>query len=163
MKRNDLHSGSASIAKVRAKAKTAGKSAVRLEKADYERLAEFRYVLRQFTIFSETAADQAGLEAQQHQALLAIKGFAGRDYVTTGELAERLGIRPHSAVGLVDRLVLKELVTRETNEKDRRQVLIALTAKAEKLLLGLSVAHRDELERLAPVLRGLLSHFESES
>ncbi|HWW03374.1 MAG TPA: helix-turn-helix domain-containing protein [Candidatus Acidoferrum sp.] len=36
---------------------------------------------------------------QQHQALLAIQGFPGRDCVTVGELAERLQLRHHSAVG----------------------------------------------------------------
>ncbi len=144
-----------------AKPKTTAKRMPRLEKMDYQRLAEFRYVLRRFLIFSENAAEQAGLEAQQHQALLAIKGFVGRDHVTTGELAERLGVRPHSAVGLVDRLVRKKLVKREVNPDDRRQVLIVLTAKAERSLLDLSIAHRSELERLAPALRELLAHFES--
>src|SRR5215469_11314344 len=72
--------------------------------ADYERLAEFRYLLRRFLIFSESAAVAAGLTAQQHQALLAIKGAGSMADLTTGALAERLGIRHHSAVGLVDRL-----------------------------------------------------------
>jgi DNA-binding MarR family transcriptional regulator len=132
-----------------------------LTKADYERLSEFRYLLRRFLEFSERAAEGTGLTAQQHQALLAIKGFAGRDYATTGELAERLCIRHHSAVGLIDRLVAKELVTRRIGTDDRRQVLIALTPVAETMLAGLSAAHRDELERLAPLLRDLLGHFGS--
>ncbi len=130
-----------------------------LVKADYERLSEFRYLLRRFLEFSERAAEGSGLTAQQHQALLAIKGFAGRDWATTGELAERLCIRHHSAVGLIDRLVAKELVTRRIGTDDKRQVLIALTPVAEKMLAGLSAAHRDELERLAPLLRDLLGHF----
>ena len=130
-----------------------------LAKADYERLAEFRYLLRRFLDFSEQAAVEAGLTAQQHQALLAIKGFAGRDYATTGELAERLCIRHHSAVGLIDRLVSKALVTRRSGTDDRRQVLVELTPAAESLLAGLSAAHRDELERLAPLLQGLLGNF----
>ncbi|MEI9985355.1 MAG: MarR family transcriptional regulator [Aliidongia sp.] len=130
-----------------------------LAKADYERLAEFRYLLRRFLDFSERAAEQAGLTAQQHQALLAIKGFAGRDYATTGELAERLCIRHHSAVGLIDRLVSKALVTRRSGAEDRRQVLVELTPAAETLLAGLSAAHRDELERLAPLLQTLLGDF----
>jgi DNA-binding MarR family transcriptional regulator len=128
--------------------------------SDYERLAEFRYLLRRFLVFSETAAGEAGLTAQQHQALLAIKGFGGGQQVNTGELAERLGIRPHSAVGLVDRLALKKLVSRRNGPDDRRQVLITLTPKAETILAALSVAHRRELERLTPLLRILLDHFE---
>jgi DNA-binding MarR family transcriptional regulator len=98
------------------------------------------------------------LTAQQHQALLAIKGFAGRDTATTGELAERLSIRHHSAVGLIDRLVAKELVSRRIGTDDRRQVLISLTPVAETIVATLSAAHRDELERVAPLLRELLGH-----
>lgn len=140
-------------------AKVAGRAARDLAKADYERLAEFRYLLRRFLVFSEQAAEQAGLTAQQHQALLAIKGFARRQHVTIGELAERLGIRHHSAVGLIDRLASNSLVNRRSGLDDRRKVLIELTPKAERLLAKLSVAHRDELKRLSPLLQILLGHF----
>lgn len=133
-----------------------------LAPADYERLAEFRYLLRRFLVFSEDAAERAGLTAQQHQALLAIKGHRGSQPLTTGALAERLAIRPHSAVGLIDRLAAKELIRRCAASTDRRQVLIELTPAGESLLRGLSVAHRDELKRLAPLLRTLLSEFDAD-
>ena len=131
-----------------------------LNHADFERLAEFRYLLRHFLIFSEEAAEQAGLTAQQHQALLAIKGFGKAKPMTTGDLAERLGIRHHSAVGMIDRLLTKSLVKRRHGSEDRRQVLLALTPKADALLARLSAAHRDELQRLAPLLQTLLTHFK---
>lgn len=131
-----------------------------LAPADYERLAEFRYLLRRFLVFSEDAAEEAGLTAQQHQALLAIKGHRGPQLLTTGALAERLAIRPHSAVGLIDRLEAKALVRRRGASGDRRQVLIEATREAENLLRRLSVAHRDELRRLAPLLRKLLDAFD---
>jgi len=134
----------------------------KLADADYRRLAEFRYLLRHFLIFSEDAAEEAGLTAQQHQALLAIKGFGNDRPMTTGDLAERLGIRHHSAVGLIDRLLSKSLVKRKTGAEDRRQVLLMLTPKAEAILAGLSAAHRDELHRLAPLLQTLLKHFKAE-
>ncbi|HEY3919212.1 MAG TPA: MarR family transcriptional regulator [Stellaceae bacterium] len=127
-----------------------------LTQADYRRLAEFRYVLRQFLIFSDNAAAASDLTAQQHQALLAIKGLGGAAPVTAGALAERLGIRHHSAVGLIDRLARKALVRRQRGAHDRRQVLIVATAKADRLLSKLSAAHHRELRRLAPLLRGLL-------
>lgn len=130
-----------------------------LAPVDYWRLAEFRYLLRRFLVFSEQAADRAGLTAQQHQALLAIKGHPRRETVTVGELAGRLAIRHHSAVGLVDRLVAKALVMRRTAVDDRRRILIELTPKADRLLARLSVAHRNELGRLAPLLRVLLDEF----
>ncbi|HEY1503666.1 MAG TPA: MarR family transcriptional regulator [Stellaceae bacterium] len=128
-----------------------------LTAADYGRLAEFRYVLRHFLIFSENAALAAGLSAQQHQALLAIKGAGAGIPVTAGLLAERLGIRHHSAVGLLDRLAEKNLIRRQRSSADRRQVLIRATPKAERLLARLSAAHQRELQRVAPLLRGLLT------
>jgi DNA-binding MarR family transcriptional regulator len=130
-----------------------------LTQADYERLAEFRYLLRRFLVFSEEAAERAGLTAQQHQALLVIKGRRGSQPMPTGMLAERLAIRHHSAVGLIDRLIAKNLIRRRNDSADRRQVLIELTSKAEKVLQSLTVTHRDEIERRAPLLRELLAHF----
>lgn len=131
-----------------------------LSQADYERLAEFRYLIRRFLIFSEKAAEQAGVSAQQHQALLAIKGFGGGRSVNTGALAERLGLHHHSVVGLVDRLESRALIERRRSPDDRRQVLLDLTPKAERLLARLSAAHRNELKGLAPILQALLRHFE---
>ena len=132
----------------------------RLAKEDYATLAEFRYLLRQFGAFSEGAARAAGLTAQQHQALLAIKGFPGREAATIGELAERLNLKHHSVVGLVDRLAGHGLIHREHDKTDRRRVMIVLTSKAESLLLELTLAHRDELRRLAPLLREILEKVE---
>src|SRR5579872_5953432 len=106
----------------------------RLLKSDYETLAAFRYALRRFLRFSEGAAEKAGITAQQHQALLAIKGFPGRDDVTIAELAERLQLRHHSVVGLVDRLAAESLARRLRSETDRRNVLIQLTPRGEKVL-----------------------------
>lgn len=131
-----------------------------MSQPDYQRLAEFRYVLRHFLIFSENAATAAGLTAQQHQALLAVKGSATAGPVTTGVLAERLGIRHHSAVGLVDRLVAKSLIRRRRDIADRRRALLDLTPRAEHLLENLTTIHRHELRRLAPLLRELLADLE---
>jgi DNA-binding MarR family transcriptional regulator len=128
----------------------------RLSKPEYELLASFRYALRQFLRFSEESARAIGIEPQQHQALLAIKGFPGRDQVTIGELAERLQIRHHSAVGLVDRLVAQGLLAREPATDDRRQVYVLLTSQGEARLEQLSIAHKEELRRLGPQLSALL-------
>jgi DNA-binding MarR family transcriptional regulator len=129
----------------------------KISKADYEILAAFRYALRQFLRFSEEAAETVGLTPQQHQALLAIRGFPGREQVTIGELAERLQIRHHSAVGLVDRLVAQKLVARESAGSDRRQVYVRLTPGGLSALEQLSAVHRAELRRIGPRLRQLLA------
>lgn len=121
-----------------------------LSLTDYHALAEFRFRLRLFLSFSESAARVWGLAPQQHQALLAIKGFGGT--LTVGELAEKLVIRPNSAVGLVDRLAQAGLIRRGPGE-DGRQVRLRLTPDAESLLETLSRAHREELTKLYKLLR----------
>lgn len=130
--------------------------AASLQKADYENLARFRYLLRRFGAFSEAAANRAGLTTQQHQALLAIKGFPSRERISIGELAQWLNVRHHSVVGLIDRLAARQLVRRTRDPTDQRRVRLELTPKAQALLAGLSAVHRDELRRLAPVLQALL-------
>lgn len=130
--------------------------ASRTSKAEYETLAAFRHALRLFLHFSEEAAHAMGLTPQQHQALLAIKGFPGRDHVTVGELAERLQLRHHSTVGLVDRLVSARLVARKKNDEDRRQVYLMLSARGEAVLEKLSAAHKEQLRRVGPEIGGLL-------
>ena len=106
--------------------------------------------------FSEQAAETAGITPQHHQALLAIKGFPGRDYVTVSELAERLQLRHHSTVGLIDRLAAEKLVARRPSHEDRRQVLIHLTNLGEKTLEKLSATHHEQLRRIEPELSLLL-------
>ena len=132
-----------------------------LSLADYRLLAEFRYLLAKFLSFSAHAADTAGLAPRQHQALLAIKGYPGGGPVTVGDLAERLGIRHHSAVGLVDRLVQSGYLVRRADPLDRRRAILSLTTGAEQVLAALSAAHRDELRRIAPLLKPLLSQLGS--
>lgn len=127
-----------------------------IDKGDYEKLASFRYALRQFLRFSETAAQQAGITPQQHQALLAIVGLPGRDRASVSELAERLQLRHHSTVELINRLAAQGLVAREAGVADRRQVYVALTPKGHDMLARLSVAHREELMRIGPQLNLLL-------
>jgi DNA-binding MarR family transcriptional regulator len=133
----------------------------KLRKTQYETLAAFRYALRRFLHFSERAAKAVGLTPQQHQALLAIKGFPGRDCVTVGELAERLQLRHHSVVGLIDRMVIEKLVERTLSKKDRRQVFIQLTTRGEKKLERLSALHRQQLKRIAPELSRLIGQFNA--
>jgi DNA-binding MarR family transcriptional regulator len=124
---------------------------------EYETLAAFRAALRHFLRVSEEAAHRLGLTPHQHDALLAIRGTPHREWVTVGELAERLQIRHHSAVGLVSRLVKEGLAVRRPAPDDRRQVRVTLTPRAHELLERLSAVHRHELRRLAPELDALLA------
>jgi len=127
------------------------KKGVRAE-IDYGALAEFRYEIRRYLSFSERAVDAAGIEPQQHQALLAIKGLPRDAKATIGALAERLQIQHHSAVELSNRLHSRGWIDRMRNSADRREVLVRLTRRGENLLLKLSIAHRDELRTAGPRL-----------
>ena len=134
----------------------------RITKAEYENLAAFRYSLRKFLHFSEEAAQSAGLTPQQHQALLSIKGFPGRDRITVKELAEQMQIRHHSAVGLVDRLVAQDLISREHSQADRREVNLMVTGKGLAILEQLSSIHKEELRRMLPELQKLIEQISTE-
>ena len=143
--------------------KKRGEQAVIEHKGEYEALAAFRYALRYFLRFSEEAAHSHGLTPQKHQAMLAVMGFPGRTRITIGELAERLQIRHHSAVGLVDRLEEQGLAVREHGTTDRRQVFVSLTEQGTALLKELAATHQDELSRLEPELARLLALVRSQS
>lgn len=131
-------------------------SQTRITKSHYESLAALRHALRRFLNFSQDAARQSGLTPQQHQALLAIKGFPGRDFVSITELAERLQLRHHSTVGLVDRLTRARLLRRTPSVSDRRRVELRLTAQGEKVIEKLSATHLNELRQFGPELDRLI-------
>ncbi|MGH7829587.1 MAG: MarR family winged helix-turn-helix transcriptional regulator [Candidatus Binatia bacterium] len=132
---------------------------------DYQALAELRYRVRRFLRFSEQAARAAGLEPQQHQLLLALKGLPDQHKHTISALAERLQVEHHSTVELIDRLEERGLVRRARDKVDRRQVLVRITPKGEDILQDLSLHHLDELQSIGPdlmrVLTRLLSRFSS--
>ena len=123
-----------------------------IAQAEYRALAEFRYELRRFLHFSEQAARAAGLEPQQHQLLLALKGMPERKDTSVGNLAERLQIQHHSTVELVNRMVERGLLERHRDESDQRRVLVGLTLYGEGVLKKLSLLHRMELRTTGPAL-----------
>jgi DNA-binding MarR family transcriptional regulator len=119
---------------------------------EYQALAEFRYQIRRFLHRSEEAAKTAGIEPRQYQFLLALKGLIQQESVTIRDLAERMQLRHHSVVGMINRLVERRLIERRRGEHDRRQVYIHLTPKGEALLRRLALYHRGELQASGPAL-----------
>ena len=124
--------------------------------SEYQSLAEFRYQLRCFLRFSEQAARAVGLEPQQHQLLLALKGLPEGRVATVGELAERLQIQHHSMVELINRMVDRNLLERSRGESDQRKVIINLTPYGDEVLRKLSLLHRTELRSSGPALVSVL-------
>lgn len=123
--------------------------------ADIEAIAAFRYAIRRFLRFSEQAARREHITPQQHQLLLAIKGFPNRDYATVSELAHRLQMRQHSVVGLIDRTARSGLVRRERGTQDRREVFIYITPDGDEMLARLTELHRQELATMRDALSGI--------
>lgn len=119
-------------------------------------LAEFRHQMRRFLHFSEDAAKFAGVEPQQHQMMLAIKAVEP-EAAGIGYLANRMLLRHHSAVGLVDRMEQSGLVRRVRSAEDRRSAQAILTPKGAMILKKLSMHHRRELQTAIPALIGTLT------
>ncbi|HEV7126688.1 MAG TPA: MarR family transcriptional regulator [Ktedonobacterales bacterium] len=132
---------------------TRGEGGQSITKGEFEAIAAFRYAIRKFLRFSEQAARKEGITPQQHQLMLALKGFPGRDIATVTELAERLQMRQHSMVGLIDRTEGQGFVRREPGTADRRHVFVRITPAGEAILQRLALQHRFELHSMRDALR----------
>lgn len=132
----------------------------------FRRLAEFRHRIRQFLHFSEEASRSKGIEPQQHQLLLALKGLPKGTRPTITALSQQLCLRHHSTVELVNRLEERGAVRRRHSDEDQREVLVELTSHGEALLHRLSVLHWEELRVSGPALsdslRAVISHSSKE-
>jgi DNA-binding MarR family transcriptional regulator len=123
-----------------------------LTKDDFEALARFRFGIRRYLRFSEETVRRHGVTPQQYQLMLALKGFPGRDWAVVRELADRLQLRHHSVVELINRAQGQGLVDRTPDPDDARAVRVVLTHEGEQLLGRLSALHRDQLRRMDAVL-----------
>lgn len=125
---------------------------------DYAALAELRYQIRRFQRVREEAARAAGVEPQQYLLLLQVKGLAGEQPATIGTLTERLQIRPHATVQLVDRLARQGMVRRRRTEPDRRRVIVELKSRGQRVLRRLALHSLAELRTAGPALASALNH-----
>src|SRR5258708_17632602 len=107
--------------------------AAEITTAEYQALAELRYRLRRFVGEGDAAARAAGLEPQQYLLLLALRGLPEGEEATIRTLADRLALKHHSAVELIDRLEVHGYVRRSRSRDDRRQVLVVLLPRGAKV------------------------------
>jgi DNA-binding MarR family transcriptional regulator len=119
-------------------------------------LAEFRFELRSFLLFSERAALEAGLHPQQHQLLLQVAGAPTGKTVTVAYAAKRLGLKHNSTVELVDRSEREGLLARTEDASDKRRAILQITRKGRNLLGRLTDSHARELNELGPRLARVL-------
>jgi DNA-binding MarR family transcriptional regulator len=125
------------------------KGGSRLADEYYRAMSEFRHQIRRFLRFSEESAQHAGVEPQQHLLLLSIRGLAPGEKPSIRVIADRLLLKHHSVVELVDRSERMGLVRRVADRNDRRQVLLELTAKGERTLQKIFVQNREKLRSQA--------------
>jgi DNA-binding MarR family transcriptional regulator len=130
----------------------------KLDPDDYEALANFRYAMRKFLSFSRRALKtEAQLTPEQYEALLALKVFSKERGLTIGQLSERLQVKHHTAVSLVNRMEEVDLVRREPNEEDRREVFVRMTPTGSQILGQVAVLHRQELRLRSPEMIAALT------
>jgi DNA-binding MarR family transcriptional regulator len=124
---------------------------VKLLSHDYVALATFRYAMRKFLRFSKEAlAARADLTPEQYEALLATRAFGSKRGLTIGELSERLQVKHHTAINLVDKLEARNLILRRPSTEDRRHVYVRLTRKGSDTLASVAGIHRRELKVRSP-------------
>jgi DNA-binding MarR family transcriptional regulator len=112
---------------------------------EYRALAELRYRIRHFLSEGDAAARAAGLEPQQYLLLLMIRGLPSGKQATIRTLAERLALKHHSAVELIDRLEAHGYVRRSRGRDDRRRVLVSLLSRGERMLEDVARQRINEL------------------
>jgi DNA-binding MarR family transcriptional regulator len=133
-----------------------------LKTTEYRALAELRYRIRHFLSEGDAAARAAGLEPQQYLLLLMIRGLPSGEQATIRTLAERLALKHHSAVELIDRLEAHGYVRRSRGRDDRRRVLVSLRPRGERLLERVARQRINELRsyghQLVQAINQLLDH-----
>src|SRR6201984_1659321 len=106
----------------------------KISTAEFRALAELRYKIRSFLKEGDAAARLAGLEPQQYLMLLAIRGLSPDTPPKIQTFAERLSLKHHSAVELVDRLEQRGLGGRTRRQEGPRPGVVSLLPRGEKLL-----------------------------
>lgn len=134
-----------------------------MESPEYAALAEIRYRIRQFVRGSDQAAMDSGLEPQQYQLLLTLRALPRREDASIRRLSERLFLKHHSIVGMVDRLEARGYVRRIRGIRDQRQVFVTLLPDGRRALERVVQKRLHELRESAPILVEALSAILSES
>jgi DNA-binding MarR family transcriptional regulator len=124
--------------------------------AEYRALAELRYRIRHFLREGDAKARAVGLEPQQYLMLLAIRGLPEGSEATIQTLAERLALKHHSAVELIDRLETNGFVRRTRSRDDRRRVFVSLLPRGERLLEQVAQNRISELRTSGEALVGAI-------
>jgi DNA-binding MarR family transcriptional regulator len=129
-----------------------------LEAEDYDALAAFRYAMRKFLRFSKEALSESGLTPEQYEALLAIRSAKSGPNIRA--LSERLQVKHHTVVSLLNKLAERKLIARIRASEDRRQVHVKLTPVGLTTLERMAAIHRREIRQRSRELIEALRRLE---
>jgi DNA-binding MarR family transcriptional regulator len=85
---------------------------------------DLRRIMRAMDVYSRQLSGSHGLTGPQ---MLCLREIATRGSLTTGALATAIALSPATLTGILDRLEVRGLVSRERRPEDKRRVLVSLT------------------------------------
>lgn len=85
------------------------------------------------------------LTITQFRTLVVLESEVGANL---NRLAERLGVTPSTALRSVDRLVNSDLVSRQENPDNRREVMLSLTPEGLRVVRDVTANRRREIARI---------------
>ena len=94
-------------------------------------LRSLRRITRAIDLHSRWLASNFGLTIPQ---LVSLRTLAATKAMTPSELARAVDLSQATITGIIDRLVRRDLVTRERSTTDRRRVVLTITDPGRQLL-----------------------------
>jgi DNA-binding MarR family transcriptional regulator len=91
---------------------------------------DLRRIMRAMDVYSRQLSSSHGLTGPQ---MLCLREVAERGSLTTGDLARAIALSPATLTGILDRLEMRGLVSRERRPEDKRRVLVSLTAMGKEM------------------------------
>jgi len=96
-----------------------------------EILITLRKIARAMSIYSKSLDKHYGLTSPQ---LLILHELFQSDQIAIGEIARKISLSQATVTDIIDRLIIKGLVTRTKSSLDRRQVLIKITSNGKDII-----------------------------
>lgn len=91
---------------------------------------DLRRIMRAMDVYSRQLSDSHGLTGPQ---MLCLREIALQGSLTTGTLALAVALSPATLTGILDRLEMRGLVSRERRPEDKRRVVVSLTAHGRQM------------------------------
>lgn len=137
----------------------------RFQSEGHKALLNVKFTANRINSIGESIMKEHQISMAQYNILRILRG-AGDEALTANEIKSRMVEKSPNATRLVDKLLVKNLVTRSKCETDRRVVYVKITPEGLKLLEDISLdefhdfysrlsdAEFQELNRLLDKMRG---------